>query len=378
MKDKGSKNWVLLFMFTVAVMAVLSGCRPIRPLRHRPQPEPMEARQVEVERDLVEVARSERQWTGVAVSREGRIFVSYPRWSDDVPFSVGEILQSGEVIPFPDEEWNAWDASADPGDQLVCVQTIYIDGDDNLWILDPASAYLKGVVPGGAKMLKVDLARDEVVATIGFDEAIAPPASYLNDVRVDTEEEIAYITDSGLGALIVVDIKTGKSRRLLGDHVSTKSENIVLTIGGDEWRINGHAPQVHSDGLALDRRGQFLYYQALTARTLYRIATRWLLDPALSEDELGSRVESMGETGAADGIEFGHDGYLYLTTIEDNAIKVFASLDTARPVIEDPRLLWPDCIARGPDGYLYVTTSQVHLGADRTEPYRIFKFRPVR
>lgn len=30
--------------------------------------------------ELVEVAQSDRQWTGVAVSKEGRIFVNYPRW----------------------------------------------------------------------------------------------------------------------------------------------------------------------------------------------------------------------------------------------------------------------------------------------------------
>ena len=29
---------------------------------------------------LVEVARSDRQWTGIAVARDGRIFVNYPRW----------------------------------------------------------------------------------------------------------------------------------------------------------------------------------------------------------------------------------------------------------------------------------------------------------
>jgi sugar lactone lactonase YvrE len=153
---------------------------------------------------------------------------------------------------------------------------------------------------------------------------------------------------------------------------------VVLTIGGKEWRMDGNAPKVHSDGLALDSDGEYLYYQALTARTLYRIETRWLLDGTLSEAQLGAKVESMGKTGAADGIEFGPDDYLYLTAIEENAIKTFAALDRAETVVKDARLLWPDSIARGPDGYLYVTTSQVHLGADATEPYRIFKFRRTR
>jgi sugar lactone lactonase YvrE len=354
------------------------GCRRIRPLTTTPPPLARPAPTVVTHADLVEVATSDRMWTGVAVSKQGRIFVCYPRWSEDVPFSVGEIAESGEVIPFPDEEWNRWDASMPPGEHLVCVQSLYIDRQDNLWILDPGNAYMKGVVPGGAKLLKVDLAKDKVTGKILFDTTIAPPASYLNDVRVDIAKKVAYITDSGLGALIVVDLATGESRRLLAGHHSTKSEDIVLTVGGKAWRVNGQAPKIHADGLALDPDGKLLYYQALTGRTLYRIETRWLLDAAISERQLETKVESMYQTGAADGMAFGPDGYLYLAAIEDSAIKVFVSLGRLQTVIKDPRLKWPDSLAWGPDGYLYVTTSRIHLGNDRTDPYRIFRLKPRR
>ena len=37
--------------------------------------------------------------TGVAVSTSGRIFINYPRWGDDVPFTVAEIVDG--VIAFP-------------------------------------------------------------------------------------------------------------------------------------------------------------------------------------------------------------------------------------------------------------------------------------
>ncbi|MFH1314245.1 MAG: L-dopachrome tautomerase-related protein [Candidatus Eisenbacteria bacterium] len=382
----GKSALVVVLMVTVMVV-VVCGCRPFRPLRasREPVPEPApipaspaRSSYVKPEVALVEVASSDRLWTGVAVSKDGRIFVNYPRWSDDVTFSVGEIRASGKVVPFPDEDWNAWDGSQEPGDHFVCVQSVYVDDKDFLWILDPASPMLGAVVPGGPKLLKVDLGKNKVVQEIGFDETVAPAASYLNDVRVDTGKNVAYITDSGLGALVIVDLKTAKARRLLGDHPSTKAEAVVLTIGGKEWRMGGNAPEVHSDGLALSNDGTYLYYQALTARTLYRVETRWLLDPSLSGVQLGAKVESMGQTGAADGIEFGPDHYLYLTAIEDNAIKTFAALDRAETVVRDPRLLWPDSFARGGDGYMYVTTSHIHLGADVSEPYRIFKFKPAR
>lgn len=385
MRDSRRRRWALagVLMLFVTVLA-FTGCRPIRPLRpasHRaiaPREQVVSQPKAEAEATLIEVASSDRLWTGVAVSKQGRIFVTYPRWSPDVPFSVGEISESGQVVPFPNGVWNAWDTASPPADHLICVQSVYVDSDDFLWVLDPASAYMRGVVPGGAKLLKIDLAANKVVKKILFDQTIAPPASYLNDIRVDTKREVAYITDSGLGALIVVDLKTGTGRRLLTGHHSTRSEDVVLTIAGSPWRINGRAPEVHADGLALDMRGEYLYYQALTGRTLYRIETRWLRDPAVSERQLAMKVETLGETGAADGIAFGPDGYLYLAAIEDNAINMFTSPGMVKTIVKDPRLLWPDSFARGPDGCLYVTTSQIHLGSDIAGPYRIFKIIPLR
>ncbi|MGH7936874.1 MAG: hypothetical protein ACRD5Z_02615, partial [Bryobacteraceae bacterium] len=46
-----------------------------------------------------------QQVTGVAVSRRGRIFVSFPDWSDGHTTSVAEIV-NGKPVPFPNGEWN--------------------------------------------------------------------------------------------------------------------------------------------------------------------------------------------------------------------------------------------------------------------------------
>ncbi|NIP26862.1 MAG: hypothetical protein GWO38_24365, partial [Phycisphaerae bacterium] len=69
-------------------------------------------------------------------------------------------------------------------------------------------------------MLQVDLTNDAVVRTFRFGSEIAPRNSYLNDVRIDTQREFAFMTDSGDGALVVLNLKTGKARRVLQNHPS--------------------------------------------------------------------------------------------------------------------------------------------------------------
>ncbi len=353
-------------VISILVVAFFAGCAA-------PRQETPEAPAAPV---LTEVARSDRQWTGVAVSGEGRIFVNYPLWSAELPFAVGEVMPDGRVRAYPDERWNDWSPGKPPEDRFVCVQSVHVDRDDFLWVLDPANPWFRGVVENGPKLVRIDLASNEVVQVVRFGESVAPARSYLNDVRVDTEREIAYITDSGLGALVVVDLATGESRRLLEDHPSTKSEGVILTIEGREWLLpDGSGPQVHSDGIALDPEGRHVYYQALTGRSLYRIETSWLRDAAMAAPDLHAKVELVGATGAADGIAFGRDGYLYLTAIEEDAIKRVRPGGEVEVVIQDPALAWPDSFAVGPDGALYVTTSQIHRGPEPGEPYRVFRLR---
>ncbi|HEX8280077.1 MAG TPA: L-dopachrome tautomerase-related protein, partial [Chthoniobacterales bacterium] len=138
---------------------------------------------------------------------------------------------------------------------------------------------------------------------------------------------------------------------------------------------------IHADGIALDTTNHWLYYHALTGRTLYRIKTEFLKDENLSSSDLEKKVENIGQTGPPDGMLEAPDGSIYLTSIEDNAIVRYSpesrKLDR---VIQDNRLSWPDSLAWGPDGDLYVTASQIHNmprfndgKSARTEPYKVFK-----
>lgn len=328
------------------------------------------------------------QWTGVAATADGRVFVSYPRWDGPYQWAVAEIVR-GVFRPYPDGQWNRWppaesDLDADPAYRFVCVQSVHVDAKNRLWILDPASPRFEGVVPGAAKLVEVDLATDQVVRVIRFDASIAPERSYLNDVRIDTERNVAFITDSGLGAIVVVDLNTNQTRRVLADHSSTKAESgVIPVIGGRELRIgqtpHGVVPQIHADGIAYNAADDHVYYQALTARTLYRIPAAVLADLDASDWTIAQAVERVGPSVMTDGMDADAKGNIYFTALEEDAIVYRTPEGDYRTLIEDDKLAWPDSLAITPDG-VYVTTSRIHQtkrfsfdGLMPSEPYGLWR-----
>jgi sugar lactone lactonase YvrE len=268
---------------------------------------------------------------------------------------------------------NSWEPGKDPAKHLVCVQALFVDEKNRLWILDPANPKFKGAIPNGPKLLEVDLATNTVVRTYSFEPEIAPGKSYLNDVRIDTQNGFAYITDSKDGALVVLDLKTGEARRRLENHPSTASEDVVLTIGGKPWLRNGKKISVHSDGIAYDSSGDYVYYQALTGRTMYRITASSLRQFDLSENAVEANIETVGQTGAADGLIFGPDDKVYISALELDAILRTTPEGEVETVIQDKAIVWPDSFSFGPGNKLYFTTSRIHEGPAPKGQYGIYR-----
>jgi hypothetical protein len=93
------------------------------------------------------------QLTGIRISKKGRLFVDFPRWSSEYLNAVVEVMPDGSAKPFPDESWNRWDLSPQTASQrFVCAQSVVVDQNDALWVLDPAAPMLMSIVPGGPKL----------------------------------------------------------------------------------------------------------------------------------------------------------------------------------------------------------------------------------
>ncbi len=204
--------------------------------------------------------------TGVTVSHQGRIFINFPKWDDEVPFTVSEIYNGGEtVVAYPDESTNQTNPN-DPAAALVSVQSVVVDPVDRLWILDTGSPMFQPTKYGGPKLVCVDLATNKIVKKILFPQDVALSTTYLNDIRFDLRrgsKGIAFITDSsqdGPNGIIVVDLDSGASWRRLHDHPSTKPEHLstfLPIVEGRpflEYKQGGQIKQgasMGSDGIAI-------------------------------------------------------------------------------------------------------------------------------
>jgi sugar lactone lactonase YvrE len=335
---------------------------------------------------LQSVATFEHQVTGVTVSPDGRIFVNFPRWSEDTPVSVAELMPDGSTKPFPDEGWNAWRnarmSEVSPNDHFVCVQSVVADRSGSLWVVDPAAPNAEKTVKGGPKVVQIDLKSNNVKRVFPIGPDVAGPASYLNDIRIAPDGRFAYLTDSGSpGGLVVLNIDSGQAWRVLSDDPSTQFDPsvTVITDGQPLRRPDGRQPLFNADSLALSKDGSILYWQALTGKTLYRIATSSIQSAGAAGQ---ARPEQVATTEPADGLWMGENGEIYLSSIGENAVKVVNPTDgSLRQLLTDSRLRWPDTFSQGPDGAIYVTASHIqdspwfHM-AWTDKNFTLFKFMP--
>jgi sugar lactone lactonase YvrE len=270
------------------------------------------------------------------------------------------------------------------GQQFVCVQSVVVDSNDALWVLDPAAPLLATVVPGGPKLVKINLKTNQVERVYAFGADAVKPNTYLNDIRFDLAKNTAYVTDSGVGGIIVVDLKSGKARRLLdGDKSVLTEPGVQVVVDGKQLLRYGKPPQFQSDSIELSPDGAYLYYKAITANTLYRIETSVLRDPSKSPAQVAAAVDMVAKVFPTDGLWMDKKGNLYLSDVDHNAVVRRTPDGNTETLVTDPRLQWPDTFSEGPDGSIYITASHINESptfnegkSTRTTPYAVFKFKP--
>ncbi|WP_433120577.1 L-dopachrome tautomerase-related protein [Micromonospora sp. CA-246542] len=315
----------------------------------------MSLRGTEEDPRLTPVLAEERVCTGVTTLR-GRIFLSYPS-ADGPGVQVVEALPDGRRNPYPDAAWNAQDQP--PDGTFVHVNALRAGPDGRLWIIDSGAPQLGGdQVPGGARLIVVDVDGDRVDRVYHLDGAVRPH-SYVDDVRF--HDGTAYVTDAGAPGLIVVDLDSGACRRVLDGHPSTVGSPVVAD--GRALRDPGGAEVcLHADQLEVSPDGRWLYYQPASGG-MSRIGTRWLDDPTLSADELARRVEPWSDTPSTGGTAIDARGTIYVSDVENRRILAVGPDRSVRTLVADQRLNWVDAMWLDTEGQLWLPAAQLHLTA---------------
>lgn len=309
----------------------------------------------------------------IAVSAEGRVFVSlHPEAKPSYTLAA---IADGKPVPWP---------SAEAQSRFTDVLGIRIDAQNRLWTLDNGG---HGIEP--ARLTAFDVATGAVVREIVFDRAAAGYGSHLNDLAITADGGTIYIADASFfaktPALLVVDVASGKARRLLQNHASVVPDRFIPVVQGRVMEAFGLvAIRPGVDTFTLSRDGTWLYYAPITSQRLYRIATAALRDPSLDDAQLAGQVETLPPKTMSDGATTDDAGQVYLSDLEHSAvIRYTPETGAMTTLIKTERLRWPDGFSFGPEGWLYVTGSSLqHVIAQPPSsvaehaPYQIFRFQP--
>lgn len=321
------------------------------------------------------------QFTGIAKEEGGRIFLTYPKWSPIYRYALVSTNGDTGVTPYPTAVMNSWQTGQPGNNKWVCVQSMYIDDSGGHWVIDPAAPMLKNVQGKGAKLVKLDKTTGTVIKTYNITGTITD-TSYANDVRIDTKEGFAYITDSKTGGIIIVNLTTSALREVLKGDKSTLSDPAYkFIIDGRELMKEGKLAKFNSDGIALSPDRSYLYYKPLTDDKLYRIKTEYLRNFSLADTAFGNLVEDLGHFNTTDGMIFDKSGNLYMGDLQKYQIVKLDKNMKKSVLVQDSALIWPDTYAIA-DDYLYFTCSQINKQPDynagvnkRTTPYKVYRIK---
>ena len=338
--------------------------------------------------EAIVVAKSPiNPWNGVTVSTKGRIFVSMPRETvEKATPSVSEVLSNGELKAYPGDSWNNYKVGESGAQQFVGINSVVSDAKDQLWVVDPAGIGGKPI-KGKAKLVQIDIPTNKVVKVYPFSTDVVPEGSFINDVRVG--DGYAYLPDSSLGALIVLNLKTGESRRVLANDPRLKSDrSLKLTVNGKPYlNKDGKLPNgnMSVNPIELSTDNRYLYFQPSGGPTLMRLNTKLLQSFKTSDGELSKAIEPMGKGPFNAGMSMAKDGSIYFSDIELGGITRRWPNGRLQPIVQGPEsiLVWPDASRIGPDGYLYFPSSQINRFAGNSPtgkleiqyPFHLFKIK---
>lgn len=314
----------------------------------------------------------------LAIGPDGRMFMSVHEFYGKA-LRIVEVSPDGSVTPYPNEAWANAPTGDGPG--LKGVLGLRADREGILWMLDGQAEGQTGRIVGWNT-------NTETLHKIYYlGQPATLPSSFLNDLAIDREHNAIYITDTANAettALIVLDLDTGRARRVLQGSAFTVPEDTNMVIDGNVVNLGGAPAKIGANPITIDPTNEWVYFAPMTASAMYRVRTTDLLDENLSEEALEARVERYGDKPISDGSTVDANGNVYITSITEDAVGVTKPDGTYEILFQQDEMSWPDGFAMGADGYVYVTINELHRspvlngGTDATQgEFKIMRFPAI-
>ncbi|WP_096086387.1 L-dopachrome tautomerase-related protein [Agaribacterium haliotis] len=320
----------------------------------------------------------------ITVTEQGRVFLSMQPL-DGPKYRVVELMKDGSTKPFPSEDWADGPETGKVG--LSSVIGIDSTEDGVVWMLDMGSP------EASAQIVAWDTINNKLFKRVEISKNVTVGNSFLQDFALDTKRNQIYIADTSLGNLFgepapafVVDLETGKSRRVLESHNALLSPEHDVVIDGSLMgakREDGSSDALYLglNPITIDAANEWIYFGTVNGSAIYRLPAAVLANDKLTDKEIAQSIEFYNEKRPSDGMIIADNGDIYVGDLEKNAISIVKK-DGFKTFAQDDKLLsWADGFSiQG--GYLYVTQNSLHLNPALNEgeegaskPYHVLRIK---
>jgi sugar lactone lactonase YvrE len=307
---------------------------------------------------LAVIAELEQRPGNPAVTPDGTVYFSMHPF-DNPEFKIMR-LDDGKATPYPNKEMSSG---------LVAVIGIQATQDGTLWWLDMGNDSISPKLTGW------DTGADKLKAIHVIPREVSVANSFHQDFAIDEKRGKAFIADMSRGgmidksepAIVVVDLNTGQTRRVLSGHDVFQPGDEPLMAEGKAMQLKDDNGKVHDiklglNPIAIDPENEWVYFSTMTAGKMYRVPSEVLGDFEKSDETIEAAIEEYGDKPHSDGIAVGAAGVVYVTNVNDNAITIIDESGT-RDWVKDDSLIWPDGAYVAPDGSVVVTVNQLNRAA---------------
>lgn len=304
---------------------------------------------------LTPAIQSDKQvWDAIVPLPDGRFIFEAPVWVGNTPPQLSVRAQDGTFSPYPSESWNA--LNGDASQRIVSAAGMFLREDGALWVLDSGVPDHKASAIAPAKLIQIDTKQNKVVRTVLIDSAALHKESILSGVAV--HDDTAYVADSGVAGILVIDLKNGTTRRFLDRHPSLMATRPIVTPSGPVKTAEGHLLAIDASMIAVSPDGKWIVVQP-PGGYLSRVETSIFTDPDVTAAAFEESVTQWFKTPSLGGMTIAPDGTLYWSDITTGSILSYTVGRVPRRLITDPRLQWPATPGLDNAGHLYVPAAQL-------------------